>query len=109
VKCDEGRPECLRCITFGTICDGYKVHTVRWSKRELRALVPSCPVDVNAPLLSSPRFSGLHFETETEWQYFSAFRDDVVQSISGSFTSASWDKIVLQACHSEMFVREIVV
>src|SRR5206468_3020953 len=23
VKCDEGRPACLRCVTTGRVCDGY--------------------------------------------------------------------------------------
>jgi hypothetical protein len=49
------------------------------------------------------------FHTEVESRYFNAFRYEFGPSMSTVLASSIWDRIVLQACHSEPFVRECVV
>jgi hypothetical protein len=49
------------------------------------------------------------FENQEEWQYFQLFRTEVAAELTGYFSQPLWDRLILQACHGELFVREAVV
>jgi hypothetical protein len=49
------------------------------------------------------------FENQEEWQYFQLFRTEAAAELTGYFSQPLWGRLILQACHSESFVREAVV
>jgi hypothetical protein len=57
--------------------------------------------------------SDLAFRDQKEAQYFCLFRDQVIPSLGRGYSFSVWSRIcgtiVLQACHSEEFVREATV
>ncbi|CZR69450.1 uncharacterized protein PAC_19350 [Phialocephala subalpina] len=55
VKCDEGKPVCLRCCNFGMKCDGY---SVRRSRQDPRQAV--------RPILPSPSYSAVGMGSSTQ-------------------------------------------
>jgi hypothetical protein len=104
VKCDEKKPECDRCITFGIGCDGYEKPKPKF-KPSTQPLLPSYPTHYK--LLPAPAGT-LHFENDMEECYFNIFQNETAAEISGTFPNAFWDRLVLQACHEERFVLRAV-
>ncbi|KUJ07632.1 uncharacterized protein LY89DRAFT_742860 [Mollisia scopiformis] len=104
VKCDEKKPECDRCITFGIGCDGYEKPKHKF-KSSTQPLLPSHPTHYK--LLPAPSGT-LQFESELEESYFNIFQNETASEISGTFPNAFWDRVVLQACHEERFVLRAV-
>jgi hypothetical protein len=49
------------------------------------------------------------FQTETEHLYFRRFQDDIASGLSGTLETSLWNRLMLQACHDEPFVRSAVV
>ncbi|KAI1366722.1 hypothetical protein F5Y08DRAFT_337309 [Xylaria arbuscula] len=92
VKCDEARPDCLRCTSTGRICDGYSHATP--GATALPALQgPS--LDIQA----SPRSK----------RSFSFFVQCTCSQLAGFFGSDFWERLVLQAAHNEPAVRHAVI
>ncbi|KAK5171198.1 uncharacterized protein LTR77_004342 [Saxophila tyrrhenica] len=114
VKCDEEKPACRRCISTGRTCDGYS--TLPFSRRDLQtaSLLGSrqssaCgedyrPVGPLPRLVTDPAFSGL-----LEKRYFQFFRQRTVASTNAIVSCRFWDRIVLQACHTEPAVKHAVL
>ncbi|PMD37946.1 hypothetical protein L207DRAFT_635387 [Hyaloscypha variabilis F] len=124
VKCDETKPNCLRCANFGRRCGGYasKEDTppkepVPTTKRRLLSKAtaveytpePSPSLDARFALLSSnpspaqyiPSIPpGITFEDEAELQYLCHFRDVTSIELSGGFSPTMWNTVILQACDS---------
>ncbi|PMD47103.1 hypothetical protein L207DRAFT_416101, partial [Hyaloscypha variabilis F] len=49
------------------------------------------------------------FGNQEEWKYFQLFRSEAVGELVGFFQQPLWNRLILQACHTEVFVREAVV
>lgn len=130
VKCDETKPNCLRCLKFGHQCDGYTPRTL--SKNAVpgtpsRTLVPKNPSAVKSqdeipatspplkestlsrnPSLSTPP-SELLFQNEQEYRYFQHFCTQTSNQLSNFFTRDLWTRLMLQACESSPPIRHAVI
>jgi len=49
------------------------------------------------------------FRNEIEHRYFGIFRSETVEGLSGLFKSDLWERVILQACWDEEFVRDAAV
>lgn len=102
ISSSEGKPECLRCLKYGTICGGYR--------SDIKYLNVTRPLLPSQNYTTTLRPSGVCFATEMEYLYFSAFRADLVPELAGVLSGSTiWERIILHACHAESFVREAVV
>lgn len=106
MKCDETKPECLRCQKFGRACDGYSEppppgQEPARTKRRL-AVVPIQPRisrgSFNGPSLSIHR-------TDEECRYFEVFIQFSARELPGYFTTDFWGKIVSQESHAVAPIR----
>jgi Fungal Zn(2)-Cys(6) binuclear cluster domain len=114
VKCDEAKPECLRCLKSGYECDGYVVpqrgknvllpKSGDPSSEEQRALIQFPKTGVYIQPSSSPRF-----DTDIEHQYFMIFQTKTAPELTGYFDTTVWNRKVLQACHDQAYARHAVV
>lgn len=107
MKCDETKPQCLRCQKFGRTCDGYaeppppeQEHSR--SRRRL-AVVPIQPRIAPAVLNSGPNISIHH--TEDESRYFDVFVEFSARELAGYFTTDFWGRIVSQESHAITPIR----
>ena len=130
VKCDETRPECVRCQKSGRKCDGYAVSV----KGPPQPLAPrSQPLLIrphNQPLggemnhhfmslfanqqsvpsfsiSRSPSIPLLHDETEAH--YFQIYCERTATKIGGYWENGIWSRLIIQVCHQEPFARHAVV
>jgi Fungal Zn(2)-Cys(6) binuclear cluster domain/Fungal specific transcription factor domain len=103
VKCDEGKPGCLRCQKFGRECDGYAEER---STAKVTSFIPIQPrptaLSINTPALLVPG-------NEPERHYFQIFCDEMAPNLPGYFTTEFWSCTVLQLSHSEPAIRHAVV
>jgi hypothetical protein len=108
VKCDEARPICNRCITFGIGCDGYDAPRVQ-TKASVKAVVhqPLQRQKSYQILPAPPRRWSL--ESDLERLHLKAFETDIAPELAGVFDSAFWSGVVLQASHGESFVRSTIM
>lgn len=118
VKCDEGRPECLRCVKIGLDCDGYMDQSKELKKPFRLIAKQSVPVlrdgivlgfGINPtfrPMCRSP--SNSMFKNE-EFRYFKLFSNQIAEQLSQQFDSNLWNHLVLQACESNSSVRHAAI
>ncbi|KAH8755162.1 hypothetical protein BGZ57DRAFT_772975 [Hyaloscypha finlandica] len=122
VKCDETKPNCLRCANFGRKCAGYtskegtppKDAIPTTIRRLLSKVVPTEPIPEPPPSLDA-RFTLLSsstpathfipaippeitFQDEAELQYLCHFRDVTAIELAGGFSPTLWNTVILQAC-----------
>ncbi|CZR60948.1 uncharacterized protein PAC_10844 [Phialocephala subalpina] len=100
VKCDETKPECLRCQKFGRRCDGYLEPSQSRGLIQLQPRIPSAT-------LYSPTTS-IH-TTEEESRYFQTFSERTAHELSGFFDSTFWTRLVLQESHNVAPIRHAVI
>ncbi|CZT00135.1 uncharacterized protein RAG0_08287 [Rhynchosporium agropyri] len=101
VKCDETKPECLRCQKFGIDCDGYAPKTPQ--VRGLIQLQPRIP----SANLYGPSVA-IH-STEEEHRYFQIFANRTAHELSGFYDPTFWTKLVLQESHTIPAIRHSVI
>ncbi|KAG4442728.1 hypothetical protein IFR05_001745 [Cadophora sp. M221] len=101
VKCDETKPQCLRCQKFGRVCDGYAPEPAQ--SRGLIQLQPRIP----STSLYGPSVS-IH-TTEEEHRYFQVFTERTAHELSGFYDPTFWTKLVLQESHSVAAIRHSVI
>ena len=97
VKCDEGKPGCLRCSSTGRKCDGYML--ANQDKVENSASPASI---VRAPS------SNIHGSVK-ECRSFHFFCDRTLPQLSGFYGCEFWDRLVLQATHCEPAIRHGII
>lgn len=110
VKCDEGRPECTRCLKVGIQCEGYfldKPVRHRFGFLATRPLLPR--ENVMSGLALARPSSLLLNESEIERRYFQHFQDQTMSGFSMNFDNSLWNRLVLQTSRYEPFVRYAVV
>ncbi|KAG0647708.1 transcription regulator [Hyphodiscus hymeniophilus] len=114
VKCDESRPVCLKCTTFGRECGGYqeaKAIRRRLPRLEVVAhhLLPKVSRE-NERLLSHkvPIPIRSYNMTEKDGQFLQLYQQDIAAELSGGFGSTLWYRIILQACDNAS-IRSLIV
>ena len=107
MKCDETRPQCLRCIKFGVDCDGYDLSLKAYDP--MIVAKPLMGVRIILPNIPPAPSSVLKFESEIEQYYFRTFQAETAAELAGVFTNTFWDRLLLQACHKEPFAAKIVI
>lgn len=109
MKCDETRPDCLRCIKFGTECDGYLpakesgTTTMTWIGHRATKVLPKVPTLCQLPPMPQ------RFEAEQESRFFQLYCEEIAAQLHGPFKTALWERIIPQMCEVEPFVRHAVV
>ncbi|KAH8691984.1 hypothetical protein BGW36DRAFT_386741 [Talaromyces proteolyticus] len=96
VKCDEAKPNCLRCSSTGRKCDGYQKSSPRSLFR-----------DYQLPLYSLPGL--VRSENDRETRSFQYFYERTVPSLAGYCGSAFWNRLVLQVSQHEKSVWHALV
>lgn len=106
VKCDETKPQCLRCQRFGVVCDGYPS-----SKPEKtdQVQVLTSTADEGSSSLSWAIPSKLIFETDAERMYFMRYQTNVMPKFGGTIQEKFFTSVLLRACHEEPFVADIAM
>lgn len=108
VKCDEARPICNKCISFGIGCDGYETAPGHERPKSVKSLVHQPPRRTSFQLLPAPP-RRWELESDLERLHFKAFQTDIAPELAGVFDSAFWNGVVLQTSHQECFVRNAVI
>ena len=102
VKCDERKPNCLRCESTGRSCDGYEVAVRTGNGASSSTLLSDCSVILPGP---DAGFEG----DEQERRSFAFFSSHTVHEFAGFFQSDFWCHYVLQAARYEPAVRHAVI
>ncbi|KAF4996446.1 hypothetical protein FGRMN_4503 [Fusarium graminum] len=94
VKCDEARPNCLRCSRTGRTCDGY----------------PSLPTPLSSspPLTSSPA-STISANTSPEARSLQFFVEKTLTNFQTFFPDGLWSARVLQIAQTEQCIQDAVL
>ena len=116
MKCDEGKPHCERCLKFGVKCLGYDEGPKPKPIRQLlprNTRSPSPKQDFGGEASGHTLFSepsiNLPYENDLEREYFRHFQTCTALKLSGPFETLLWNRLVLQSCHDEAFVRAAVL
>ncbi|PMD37193.1 hypothetical protein L207DRAFT_635955 [Hyaloscypha variabilis F] len=100
VKCDEAFPVCLRCTKTGRKCDGYKA-------KEKDLLLP-VERDIFLDPITRIPFS-FPCEDEQERRAFQYFFTKTSAEIAGFLPSDFWNKLILQASHTDPAILHAVI
>ncbi|PVH83396.1 hypothetical protein DL98DRAFT_413024, partial [Cadophora sp. DSE1049] len=108
MKCDETRPQCIKCVRSGQQCDGYTpgrpmldASTATLSGKKTNAtIIPLVPGMHGA--------SQLPFDS-LEGQYFQSFQTFTTRDLFGFSDSQFWTSTILQECHSDASIRHAVL
>ena len=102
VKCDEGKPNCVRCSSTGRKCDGYPVKSV--TRKEI------CDeFRRNTTFRALLKVQSHGFESNRECQVFDYFRLMTASRSGLFFGSEFWTGRVLQISHEDTAIRHAVL
>jgi len=116
VKCDEAKPECLRCLSFWGKCEGYntleevkhvlphKPHTLLPKSSPLRRKEAKIPITKARVIVRQPDV-GPEFETSEDRHLFKLFLHCTSVSLSGAFDSPIFSRILPQHAATLPFLR----
>jgi hypothetical protein len=100
VKCDEGFPACLKCTKTGRKCDGY-------GAKSNDALAP---IKHDGFLDSITRLPfSFPCDDENERRAFQFFFTKTASEIAGFLPSDFWNKLILQASHTDSAILHAVI
>jgi hypothetical protein len=117
VKCDEGRPACIRCLSTGRICDGYGV----WgggnsyaSRHQITSIRPSCIAAAGStrPRLVFQKALSLHPDGSLDYEekyHLDWFWKRTSRKIPGAFYSDSDNSLLYQATASDPAVTHAIL
>ncbi|KAF2109561.1 hypothetical protein BDV96DRAFT_585793 [Lophiotrema nucula] len=116
VKCDEGYPHCQRCLKAHLQCEGYsRAPTTNRSSlpstgqtRSIRRIILPKSSSLARPTISGPS-SVLPGETEVENRYLRYFHQETTSGFQSAWDWTLWNRLVMQGCHNEPFIRYAVV
>ncbi|KAJ8114982.1 hypothetical protein OPT61_g3264 [Boeremia exigua] len=103
VKCDEGRPSCLKCLSTQRTCDGYIEGTIKRSKPP-KAVVPTQRL---RPPMLMPKVYTWHEGRDA--QIFDYFRSRTVTGTRSLFEAKFWNSLLLERAHHEQQIKHIVL
>ncbi|KAF8851379.1 hypothetical protein BDZ45DRAFT_808373 [Acephala macrosclerotiorum] len=114
VKCDEGKPECQRCIRFGITCDGYATPQAAPPKRTGAQLIlpkkeSQSPLDISVIAYIARLYSGCGYLDEVDGQCFRLYLEETATQIHSVFPSALWERLIPQISEAEPFVRHAII
>ncbi|CZR56576.1 uncharacterized protein PAC_06465 [Phialocephala subalpina] len=114
VKCDEGKPECQRCIKFGITCDGYAIPPAAPPKRTGTQLILPKKESQSTPASSTIAhiarlFGGAGSLDEVDGQCFRLYLEETATQIHSVFPSALWERLIPQISEAEPFVRHAII
>ncbi|KAI1808899.1 hypothetical protein F4811DRAFT_558935 [Daldinia bambusicola] len=104
VKCDEGKPVCLRCYSTGRVCEGYGIWGGGGNDYGRR------PVASSSRTLTSFYASTLIkavSQEETQCLEWFAYRSTL--KLPGAFRFEFWDKLIFQAASTEPAVLHAIL
>ncbi|KAI1452832.1 hypothetical protein F4805DRAFT_446002 [Annulohypoxylon moriforme] len=106
VKCDEGWPSCMRCLSTGRICEGYGIWGGGGSHSDpTSAVIPSTKTLEKVIFAPTPIRTANKEESRClEW-----FTQRSVFKLPGVFRFEFWDKLVFQAASTEPAVRHAIL
>ncbi|TAQ90826.1 hypothetical protein B7494_g856 [Chlorociboria aeruginascens] len=101
VKCDEGKPGCVRCQNLGRDCGGYAPEIPDDTSKH------TSPVPIHPRPMSVMPYAPtvVIVGDEQERRYFQRFCDKTAGEISGAFDPTFWTEKVLQLCHHDAPIR----
>ncbi|PVH94287.1 hypothetical protein DM02DRAFT_618725 [Periconia macrospinosa] len=105
VKCDEAPGHCLRCTKANLQCEGY--HRTPTSKNTQSIILPK--PDRSFPLSNIRPTGCLPGETETENRYLRYFQNETTSGFQSAWDWTLWNRLMLQGCQHESFIRYAVV
>ncbi|KAE8447828.1 hypothetical protein EG329_010057 [Mollisiaceae sp. DMI_Dod_QoI] len=113
VKCDEGKPECQRCIKFGITCDGYGAPSVLRKTREGKQLLLPKEKQITSSVFPitqvSQFYSGSRYLNEVDGQCFRLYLEETAPQIHSVFPSSLWERLIPQISDSEPFVWHAIL
>ncbi|KAK9365328.1 hypothetical protein V1509DRAFT_633381 [Lipomyces kononenkoae] len=98
IRCDETKPDCVRCTSTGRKCDGYSQPPSRASKKSSRGTKSSRPT---SPL-------GILWCVE-DLRRLTYFQTRTTIALSGRFHSAFWNTLVQQYADNEPAVLQALI
>jgi len=104
VKCDETKPDCVRCTSTGRKCDGYLPAE---RTKEDSFIITRSQNNYQIGLASNP--SDAIPGDEKERRYFGFFCSRTVPQVAGFFESEFWHRLLLQTTRYEPAVWHAVV
>jgi hypothetical protein len=107
VKCDETKPKCSRCLTFGVDCDGY-IELIPPKSPTLKRITPKRSILPQQSRICELSARPL-FKTQQEYRYFQFFCSQTTHSLTGYFSPKLWQTVVLQACETDPPIRHAAV
>lgn len=108
LKCDEGKPGCLRCNKSRLVCCYRSGKVNKIESRTARQLVAKADPFLGGFKTSYPS-TLIPGETGVENRYFRHFQDSTALPLAGPFNENLWARLMLQGCQHEPFVRHAVV
>ncbi|KAK6072634.1 C6 zinc finger domain-containing protein [Seiridium cupressi] len=94
IRCDEGRPQCFRCLSTGRRCDGY---------------LPAAPGTYSWSQLLHLETAPIQAALDAEPHIISYFRHVVAPSISGPLDSHLWTSVVMQISSQQAAAKHAVL
>ncbi|KAF2261424.1 hypothetical protein CC78DRAFT_619475 [Lojkania enalia] len=108
VKCDESHPHCIRCLKANLHCSYSDTSSsTKCPEKKSKPILPK--LDGVAQLLSLQPTGILPNETEIENRYLRYFHQETTSGFQSAWDWTLWNRLVLQGCHREAFVRYAVV
>lgn len=102
LKCDETKPACVRCTSTGRTCDGYK-NDVPCDPPTASELAP-----VMAQSIPNELSIGIGGD-RVERRGFHFFQSYVWPQLSSELHSVFWERLILQASHSDAAIRHAAI
>ena len=112
MKCDETKPDCVRCTSTGRRCDGYQSSDLKRDRSKSETPVFESELSIiNSKKVPIPRSTGSLITVngnDVEKRSFQYFRTHTVPQLGGFFDEEIWERMVLQAAHTEPVIRHAV-
>ncbi|RAL60230.1 hypothetical protein DID88_000010 [Monilinia fructigena] len=107
VKCDETKPECIRCQNLGRECGGYAPEHAEDASKQNPQNPQNAPVPIHPRPMSVMSYapSIAILGDQFERRYFQRFCDKTATEICGSFDPTFWTEKVPQLCHHDPPIR----
>src|SRR2546423_4181892 len=90
IKCDEGKPACLKCTSTGRKCDGYQQS---FERKEPDTNEPSVIMEGALATLSPASLPSGNPSGRLALEFFQVW---TISQISGYFESDLWNRYILQ-------------
>ena len=112
IKCDETKPDCVRCTSTGRKCDGYQATDSQRDRSTSGTPIPETPLSIQRTAkVQIPRATGPISTVDgddLERRNFQFFRTRTVPQLCGFFDDEIWQRLVLQATLQEPAIRHAV-